>query len=150
MRHPQKDALEAESGPYRTFTFLKAAWQLTVKRSLKYSYSTLLCRRQVHICGHLAFRSPQIIKSTWQMSAHSEGILKDRQIRHGALTSTLLLWFMKSTTGHMAYHLTFWDNARSYSRLNSAAAMAPFSTCINTASVICMPSLRSPLTTFYQ
>ena len=44
-------------------------------------------------------------------------------------TCMVLLWFKKSTTGHIAYHLTFWDSTRSYSRLKSAAAMAPFSTC---------------------
>ena len=47
----------------------------------------------------------------------------------GHRTCMVLLWFKKSTTGHMAYHLTFWDSTKSYSRLKSAAAMAPFCTC---------------------
>ena len=49
--------------------------------------------------------------------------------QHWERAWTLLLWLMKSMTQHSAYHLTLCDRTTSYSRLNSAAAMAPFRTC---------------------
>ena len=44
-------------------------------------------------------------------------------------TGMPVLWFMKSMMGHMVYHWTVWDRARSYSRLKTTAAMKPFATC---------------------
>lgn len=151
-------------------TFLKDDAQLIVKQSLKYSYSTLLCNtarqlrpglmetantaalRLLPACCHRLRRGstlPQPHGARLEAQGNEAGVDIGQglgatgmpEVRLRELTCMLLLWFMKSTTGHMAYHLTFWDSTRSYSRLNMAAAMAPFST-YTAAGTLCDDSMQ--------